>query len=133
MYYLLEDNRIIDSRISYTTNFPYWETKDNCLFAKSKNDKLVRPCNENKIKKQSKNVFDLLENGDLIKYQFINAYYELVSTIELVCKIDIVFKQKEYIGVLGKEVDKNKDTILAIYKPDAKGNYIKVWEVKENE
>lgn len=117
MFYLLENNKIIDSRISYTANFPYWEIKDNCLFAKSKNDKLVRPYNENKIKKQSENVFDLLETGDLVKYQtmLMEKFYFLMQEI----KKDS-FNAKDFY------------TILAIYKPDSEGNYIKVWEVKED-
>ena len=123
MFYLLEDNRIIDSNdIRHFEEDDYLKTLDTFL----EEIKVI-----GKIKKQSENVFDLIEKGDLIKYQFINGYYELVSTIELVIEIDIVFKQKEYIGVLGKDVDKNKNSILAIYKPDEKGNYIKVWEKKD--
>lgn len=132
MYYLLEDNRIVDSK-----DFEELVIKNNDI---EKAKKIIKQNNvkkycyciyPSKIKKQSKNVYDLIEIGDLIKYQFINGYYELVSTVELVTEINIVFKQKEYIGVLGKDIEKNKD-ILAIYKPDEKGNYIKVWE-KKNE
>lgn len=102
------------------------------IIGKCKDDSKYIYANEGIVEKQSKNVFDLIEVGDLIKYQFINVYYELVSTIELVTKINIVFKHKEYISVLGKEIEKNKD-ILIIYKPNSNGDYIKVWEKKENE
>ena len=131
MYYLLENEKIIDSKISYTVNFPYWEIKDNCLFAKSKNDKLARPCNENKIKKQSENVFDLIENGDLIKS------YRYESRDETdgydINNVDRVEKDRAGILIAGFNVFVSNDDILAIYKPNEKGDYIKVWEVKGND
>ena len=123
MFYLLDDNRIIDSEISYTTNFPYWEIKDNCLFAKSKNDKLVRPCNENKIKKQSENVFDLIEKGDLVKEKRIWCSEE-VDVIANVCS-----KDDELIHCFHSTLCESN--VYAIYKPNANGDYIKVWERKE--
>ena len=114
MFYLFENNRIIDSEISYTTNFPYWEIKDNCLFAKSKNDKLVRPCTENKIKKQSEYVYYLIEwENDLVK----TKDGDIIS-----CKNLYIFYMQEYI--------KNQ-FFTAIYKPNANGDYIKVWEREE--
>lgn len=118
MFYLLEDNRIIDSRIPYTSNFPYWEVKDNRLYAKSKNDKIVRPCNENEIKKQSENVFDLIEVGDLVKFRY-------GKIIEL---CDFQDNANNFVNYLK---DCLPEKILAIYKPDANGNYIKVWEKKD--
>ena len=126
MFYLLENNKIIDSRISYTSNFPYWEIKDNCLFAKSKNDKLVRPYNENKIKKQSENVFDLVDVGDLIKSYRYESRDE--SDGYDINNVDRVDKGGAVILIAGFNVFVSNDDILAIYKPDSKGNYIKVWE-----
>ena len=117
MYYLLENNRIIDSEISYTTNFPYWEIKDNCLFAKSKNDKLVRPCNENKIKKQSENVYDLIEFGDLVQ-----TNYGSLRDVRGIQSDSVVIQYDCCIYF---------ENIIAIYKLDANGNYIKVWEKKD--
>lgn len=124
MFYLLENNRIIDSNTLFTKNIPLWEVKDNLLFAKSKNGKLIKPYKYNAIKNQSENVFDLIEEGDLIKDD--NRVYE-------VREIDD-----------GKDYDGRKSVISqpamfrhwewkieAIYKPDGKGNYIKVWERKE--
>ena len=119
MYYLLENGKIIDSTISYTVNFPYWEIKDNCLFAKSKNDKLVRPCNENQIKKQSENVYDLIEFGDLIQ-----TNYGSLRNVRILQSDSVVIDHDCCIYF---------ENIIAIYKPDEKGNYIKVWEVKKDE
>ena len=125
MYYLLENNRIIDSRISYTANFPYWEIKGNCLFAKSKNDKLVRPYNENKIKKQSENVFDLIEKGDLITEKRIWCNEEIYVIA------NVWSKEDKLIHCFHSTLFDND--VYAIYKPDENGNYIKVWEKKEDE
>ena len=123
MFYLLENNRIIDSEISYTTNFPYWEVKDNRLYAKSKNDKIVRPYNENKIKTQSENVYDLIEKGDLITEKRIWCGEE-VYVIANVCS-----KEDKLIHCFHSTLF--EDNVYAIYKPDANGNYIKVWEAKD--
>lgn len=127
MYYLLENNRIIDSRMSYTVNIPYWEIKDNCLFAKSKNDKLVRPYNKNKIKKQSENVYELIEVGDIVKY-----YGNLYEVKKFEIYHEIVYMDTA-LGLCMPSVNRLMELLKAIYKPDEKGNYIKVWEVKEDE
>ena len=71
MFYLLEDNRIIDSNTLFTKNIPLWEVKDNLLFAKSKNGKLIKPYKYNAIKNQSENVLDLIDwNNDLVRLTF---------------------------------------------------------------
>ena len=74
MFYLLENNRIIDSNTLFTKNIPLWEVKDNLLFAKSKNGKLIKPYKYNAIKNQSENVLDLVENGDLVKVKFVDSF-----------------------------------------------------------
>ena len=128
MYYLLENGKIIDSRISYTANFPYWEIKDNCLFAKSKNDKLVRPYNKNKIKKQSENVYDLIEKDkDLIKYKYSidEIKFEIVTSL---CESPDGIKTGSLLTKYSNRIIPFFK-VLSIYKPDANGNYIKVWEV----
>ena len=121
MFYLLENNRIIDSNTLFTKNIPLWEVKDNLLFAKSKNGKLIKPYKYNAIKNQSENVFELIEIGDLIKDD--DRVYEVRKISD------------------GKDYDGRKSAISqpcmfkhweweieAIFKPDDKGNYIKVWE-----
>ena len=131
MFYLLENNRIIDSNTLFTKNIPLWEVKDNLLFAKSKNGKLIKPYKYNAIKNQSENVLDLIEEGDLVK---------LDKTLNQV--ITILKEDKRTIFEIGdnkwfsfKELNNYlNNNRLAIYKPDDKGNYIKVWErEKENE
>lgn len=84
MYYLLEDNIIINELPLQTVI----------------------------IKKQSENVFDLIEQEDLIKIKMGDTF----SILE-VCRING--------GVSGMK------HIYAIYKPDSKGNFIKVWEEKD--
>lgn len=66
MFYLLENNRIIDSEIPYVYAkwMPFWEAKDGYLFAKDREGKLYHVIANNKIKNQSKNLFDLIEEGD---------------------------------------------------------------------
>lgn len=107
MYYLLEDNRIIDSE------------KEDVYVNEYQGSKWLHKNNEHKtclgyIKKQSEDVFDLIDwEKDLIKIQlpFENQI--------LHCKLNkVYFLYGEY------------KLILAIYKPDANGNYIKVWEKK---
>lgn len=111
MYYLLENNRIIDSE-NYKE--PYILSKDvirnrEVLFLTSFKDQVsVRGT----IKKQSENVFDLVEKTDLIKLKFGDSFNILeVSHLNGGVK-----------GMRG---------ILAIYKPNSHGDYIKVWEKKE--
>lgn len=74
MFYLLYNNRIIDSNTLFTKNIPLWEVKDNLLFAKSKNGKLIKPYKYNAIKNQSENVFELIEVGDLVMVDRAKIY-----------------------------------------------------------
>lgn len=98
MFYLLEDNRIIDSK-------DYWEYAVGI-------DKDGKTCYRVKIKKQSEKVFDLIEKTDLVKIKFGDSFNILEA-----CHIGG--------GVNGMR------GIIAIYKPDSQGNYIKVWEKKD--
>lgn len=122
MFYLLENNRIIDSQIPYRYAkwLPFWGTKDGCLFAKDREGKLYHVIANNKIINQSENVFDLVNCcQDLIETEEGQFYKPLKLQIDsFVVKYDccVLF-----------------NGIKAIYKPDGKGNYIKVWERKENE
>ena len=128
MFYLLENNRIIDSNVSYTKALPFWEEKEGRLFAKGKSGKSYQVFKYDKIKKQSENVVDLIDVGDLVK---------LDKTLNQV--ITILKEDKRTIFEIGdnkwfsfKELNNYlNNNRLAIYKPDGKGNYIKVWERKE--
>lgn len=130
MYYLLEDNRIIDSNNIENEDSNY----------KVKNGKLqfllgVNISNEGtkyiyrdvNVKKQSENVFDLIEKGDVVNYN--GNLYE-VKKFEIERKI--VYMDTA-LGICMPSVTRFMELLNAIYKPDAKGNYIKVWEVKEDE
>ena len=147
MYYLLEDNRIIDStnekdisKLKWDYNCEFHNGKIyfykprnnyNCEEACGRRGSFCIGCKDafkakfNKIKKQSENVFELIEEGDLIKDD--NRLYE-VSEIsdgkkdngrKSVISQPAMFKHWEW-------------EIEAIYKPNSNGDYIKVWE-KKNE
>ena len=111
MYYLLEDNRIVDSE------------KENVYVNEYQGIKWGHKNNEHKtclglIKKQSENVFDFVDwNNDLVRV-YTACGFMIVDCNH--AKSD--FSDGYY----------NVEWINAIYKPDANGNYIKVWEVKEN-
>lgn len=123
MYYLLEDNRIIDS-----------EKYINSILNKGKNSEknyeyLYEIRNGQsyyygKIKKQSESVFDLIEKGDLLKIK------QPKEALERYTFAEYDEKKENYVSYIKDYFPKK---ILAIYKLDANGNYIKVWEKKENE
>lgn len=110
MYYLLEDNRIIDTSKAL-------HNVDEIIIEENENEKylyLVGWLGKHfcgKIKKQSENVYDLIENEDLIKIRFGDSFNILEA-----CHIGG--------GVNGMT------NITTIYKPDSNGNYIKAWEKK---
>lgn len=112
MFYLLEDNSIIDSE--ELKRKLHLDAKvgiiDNELIVTLENFPIFR--SESKIKKQSENVYDLIDwEKDLVMVD--NMIYQ--------CKYFHRDLREEYI--------ENK-WFNAIYKPDEKGNYIKAWEKK---
>lgn len=132
MFYLLEDNRIIDSE-QYIENLlsPLIVGKDT-----EKGYEYLYFINEDqayylgKVKKQSKNVFDLVEVGDLIKCDRCDGVFE-VSDINLFDEEDkeIYECDKSFISYPADE-EHLETEISTIYKPNSKGDYIKVWEKK---
>lgn len=108
MYYLLEDNRIIDSE------------NEDVYVNEYQGHKWLHKNNEHKtclgfIKNQSENVYDLIDwEKDLVRVD------------------DAIHHCKYFHRDLREEYIENK-WFNAIYKPDEEGNYIKVWEVKEDE
>ena len=98
MYYLLANNRIVKDVTVVTMSVFTYAYKHNKSLGE--------------IKKQSENVYDLIEQNDLIKIKMIDTF----SILE-VCSING--------GVNGMK------HIIAIYKPNKKGDYIKVWEKKD--
>lgn len=71
------------------------------------------------FEKKTENVFDLIDKGDLLKLNLVTSECTVKPTIEFVD--DMIFKGIHF----------NEDVIAAIYKPDSKGNYIKVWDRDE--
>lgn len=110
MYYLLENNRIIDNNNFEKEKMRYikFPTKDKPY---NRGSYLVHEDIEYiQIKNQSENVYDFIDKSlDLVKFdgQIMMAKH-INGDIRKMCGIS------------------------AIYKPDAKGNYIKVWEKKND-
>ena len=106
MYYLLEDNKIVKGTL----------TPDK-LMIKVSFDRGHLFIETERIKKQSDNVYDLIEVGDLVKTGAGKIFDVRKPYIDKGLAI-IPF----YVLFL------NEINITAIYKPNAKGDYIKVWE-----
>lgn len=119
MYYLLEDNRIIKGE-----RLSHWEEvgKDrNFIVFINGEFKSV-----GKIKAQSENVADFIEVGDLVKFAWNNRNDNCPVSIRKVYSTK-KYKDNGWLTV-DYELAIYDDEILAIYKPDKHGNYIKVWE-----
>ena len=114
MFYLLKDNRIIDSE-NYKE--PYILSKDvirnrEVLFLTSFKDQVLV---KGTIKKQSENVYDLIDlENDIVKYKFREE--------------DIISKAVD--ASLSYIIGSYPEDVIAIYKPNSRGDYIKVWEKK---
>lgn len=131
-YVLTKDNRIID--------FKGWTTRRNGVdvpFDHVNRIVHIRGVGRtyatyedylHTIKAQSDNVFDLIEVGDLITVIDKKGNTEVIQ----INRIDLdeynfpsLYTQRGYTPDL--------DRILAIYKQNSNGDYIKAWEVKDNE
>lgn len=114
MYYLLNDNRIIDSN-DLPVDWKYYQVKFD-----EENRQITLWCPDPRdrqsfeIKDQSESVLNLIDwNTDLVE-MLLPA-----DTRVLQCKVHRVsFMVGEY---------KYKN-IIGIYKPDSKGNFIKSWK-----
>lgn len=113
MLYLLEDNRIVNSE--YIAR--HYEEGGHLKRLNYFEEVVI---DMGKIKKQSENVIDLIEVGDLLKIE-----YE--GRMELCDFQDNEFNYASYLK------DYYPNRILAIYKPNENGDYIKVWEKKDDE
>lgn len=121
MYYLLEDNRIIER-----DRLEHWEEK-GFLYDHYKS--------YGKIKKESENVFDLIEVGDLVegKWRFWQRFIREVVSLANYEEYKIITLDG-FVSVSVSNNRENTDKVDAIYKPNKNGDYIKVWErVNENE
>lgn len=137
MFYLLEDNRIIDSknekdisRLKWDYNCEFHSGKIyfykprntyNCQVACGRSGNFCIGCKDafkakfNKIKNQSENVYDLIDlENDIVKYKFREE--------------DIITKAVD--ASLSYIIGSYPEDVIAIYKPNSRGDYIKVWEKK---
>lgn len=114
MFYLLENNKIIDGDSLPVDWKPYQITFNNDAMVVSLWCPDPRECKQFNIISQSESVLDLIDwNKDLVEVLLP------ADTIILQCKINRVsFMVGEY---------KYKH-IVGIYKPDTKGNFIKAWK-----
>lgn len=121
MFYLLEDNRIIDSEKLETIKLP----KPDVITFKRYDDFF---CSTNKIKKQSENVYDLIEVEDLIaSYRYS---IEGRTNEKAINSVDELYEDENGVGI-NQCCIVDYDDITAIYKPNEKGDYIKAWEKKD--
>lgn len=91
----------------------YYLTENNEIISDEEKEKMNV---SNNFKKQSDNVFDLIDReNDLVKIELLDGYFNIIG-----------------VKTLNGNWKEN-DRISAIYKPNEKGDYIKVWEVKDND
>lgn len=124
MFYLLEDNTIIDTKELLNRGIVV-DIKESgnskvLYFAGRWVERILGT-----IKNQSENVFDLIEVGDLVRY-FDNIYEIKKFEIER----EIVYMDTQN-GICLPSVKRFMELLTAIYKLDEEGNYIKVWEKKD--
>ena len=114
MFYLLEDNRIINSNSLPVDWRLYQITFDNDTMVVSLWCPDPRDRKQFNIISKSENVYDLIDwNKDLVEVLLPE------DTMILQCKFNkIAFTAGDY----------KYESILAIYKPDKKGNFIRVWK-----
>lgn len=117
MYYLLENNRIINSNNFKELVVDFENNEIKKAIKKQKNVKKDCYCiYTSKIKKQSENVYDLIDwEKDLIGVDIFDEF--LIYN----CKTRREYSVGNYI----------LSWIKAIYKPNSNGDYIKVWEKKD--
>lgn len=126
MYYLLEDNRIIDENNDFVKI--YHKCKDKGEITCNEFD-FVNEIFFSKVKLYGENVFDLIEVGDLVKYNYgmiCNSRWNIYD----ICDVKSpTLEEKNSVYVRGFGL--NYESIVAIYKPNKNGDYIKVWESNE--
>lgn len=136
MYYLLEDNptgiRILDDKNNEIEHRQITDMKEEMKISFQSSIKVI---------KFSENVFDLIEIGDLVMVDRAKIYPSFYT--ESIIEISQVFWSEShhslcvyprgngyYCPIIEFGVQKG---ILAIYKSNSNGDYIKVWEVTNNE
>lgn len=141
MFYLLENNEIIDSN-NLRANLPFELAISLDIYIKD--DKVIlkdnysgRLIDVTKIKKKSENILELIEVGDLIKIDsdltkeqltLGSGVYEVLSAKRLPSGEWKIKTNADGSDINGDWYEFFPETLIAIYKLDAKENYIKVWE-----
>ena len=132
MYYLLENNMILsDKQCKKYIN--YEDRENDYVTYEGKNGDMIieiyleNGCKEirtiSRVVKKSENVFDLIDAGDLIAFEYMDTKHidiEKVSSIYQRKDGDIDISTRGYVH--------SNEKIQAIYKANSKGDYIKVWE-----
>ena len=77
---------------------------------------------QSRLIKKSENIFDLIEKGDLIAFQYKDTVIRDIETVTH------VYKYSDKIDVYTSIGLHNNDKIEIIYKPNSKGDYFIVWE-----
>ena len=138
MYYLLENNMILSDK--QCNKYINYEDKENdyVTYAGKHGDIFIEMylsngCKEirtiSKVIKKSENVFDLIEVGDLFAFKYKYMDTEAID----IAKVVHIYRYKDGdIDIATRGYVHATEKIQAIYKPNSKGDYIKVWE-KENE
>ena len=153
MYYLTESNEIISDNDKRIKNLTYSIDKTKTyiyLECDSKTPEAIFNCEEfyyateHLVVKQSNNVFDLIEVGDLVEEGDFNEIYK----VKIFDNGNYEFRNRrfdKYNGDLYVKYEACDDeyysdietlgtiNIVKIFKPNEKGDYIKVWEEKNNE
>lgn len=119
MFYLLEDNTIIDSeniRKDLAFDMDVFIENNEVMFINNRNHSIIDIVG---IKNKSNNIFNLVECcQDLIETKDGQFYKPLKLQIDsFVVKYDCCVMFND---------------IVAIYKPNSNGDYIKVWEKKDD-
>lgn len=124
MYYLLENNRIIkldNAKFSEYGLLKVYEETGKVTTLKL--DGTIERYTGYFVKKQSENVYDLIENGDLLKYK---DRFDGIVCLDIVKEVDTKLKTIQLTTNLIKYHE-----VISFYKPNSKGDYIKVWEKGE--
>lgn len=137
MYYLLNNNRVIDTN-DKTFKSNYFERSGLTFYSIETPDEYhthIGLCDiytnhtyefsSRDIKKQSDNVFDLIEVGDLIKDD------DCVYEVREITYNGYSDNRRSFVSQPAG-FKHHKWEITSIYKPNSIGDYIKVWE-KESE
>lgn len=136
-YIMMNGNTIIDTNNTYRKCPEHWNSPQDSICYISTTGKnslfgnlgLVLMVDVANVKNTSNNILDLVEVGDLVGYEITpNTMLEIAGVKEEVAMVSIVKTSR--LNCFGtNNGDVKHDTILAIYKRQANGDY-KRYEVE---